>query len=131
MALRAIPARGGWVWTWLTPAWAATVRPTISAVAAMLSIAVIQRRARRVIVTSLIRLRPVVRDHRWFGAAAPADGYRPPATATRARGSPHRLHTFCIAPLPGRRIGARSACSEARQRPLLSRGQPSLPETGQ
>jgi len=48
------------VWAWLTPAWAATVRPTISAVAAMLSTAVIQRRIRRVIVTSLIRLHPVV-----------------------------------------------------------------------
>ncbi len=48
------------MWAWLTPAWAATVRPTISAVAAMLSAAVIQSRIRRVIVTSLIRLRPAV-----------------------------------------------------------------------
>src|SRR6266566_37455 len=77
MALKAIPARATWVWAWPTPAWAATARPTISAVAAMLSTAVIQRRSRRVIVTSLIRLHPAVRDHRWFEAAAAADGYPP------------------------------------------------------
>src|SRR6266576_3823316 len=60
MALRLIPAGGGWVGAWLTPAWAATARPTISAVAAMLSTAVIHRRIRRVMVTSLVRLHPVV-----------------------------------------------------------------------
>jgi hypothetical protein len=64
------------VGAWLTPAWAATVSPTISAVAAMLSTAVIQRRIRRVIAASLIRWRPVVRDHRCFEAAAAPDGCR-------------------------------------------------------
>jgi hypothetical protein len=49
----------------------------------MLSTAVIHRRIRRVIVTSLIRLHPVVRDHRWFEAAAAPDGYRIAAVTSR------------------------------------------------
>src|SRR6266516_5624736 len=96
MALKAIPARATWVWAWPTPAWAATVRPTISAVAAMLSTAVIQRRTRRVIVTSLIRLRPVVGDHRWFEAAAAPDGYRIAAgTGPPARREARELLARC------------------------------------
>src|SRR5262245_26850710 len=94
MPLKTTPASGGWGWAWLTPAWAATVRPTISAVAAMLSTAVIQRRIRRVIVTSLVRWHPVVRDHRWFEAAAAPDGSawrrgptRPQAGYTRFLGA--------------------------------------------
>src|SRR5262245_2508566 len=43
---------------WFTPAWAATVKPTISAVAAMLKTAVIQRRTRRVIAASFTRFVP-------------------------------------------------------------------------
>src|SRR5205809_382376 len=109
MPLRLIPARGGWVGVWLTPAWAATVRPTISAVAAMLSTAVIQRRIRRVIVTSLIRLHPAVRDHRWFEAAAAADGYPPagghhpaPARRCRAAAPPARRLPAHLQPHAGR-----------------------------
>jgi hypothetical protein len=56
----------------------------------MLSTAVIQSRIRRVIVTSLLRLRPVVWDQWWFGAAAAAYGYRaaPSPAATTARWGP-------------------------------------------
>src|SRR6266516_4728592 len=90
MALRAIPARGGWVWAWLTPAWAATARPTISAVAAMLSTAVSHRRTRRVMVTSLVRLHPVVPGSpvvrsRGRGGWVPTRRRQPPAPTRRCR----------------------------------------------
>src|SRR5215510_10040213 len=90
MPVRAIPARGGWVSAWWTPAWAATVRPTISAVAAIPSTAVIHRRARRAIMTSLIQLLPRSRDQRCFEAAAAPDGYRvaPSPAATTGRCGP-------------------------------------------
>src|SRR5215472_433056 len=77
MALRAIPARGGLGWAWLTLAWAVMVRPTISAAAAaVVMTAVIQRRMRRVIAVSFTRCIPRSADHWGFEAAATADGCR-------------------------------------------------------
>src|SRR5215813_2838611 len=60
MLLKMMPARGGLGWVWVTPAWAVMVRPTISAVAATVSTAVIQRRMRRVIAISFCSMRPAV-----------------------------------------------------------------------
>src|SRR5215468_6670371 len=77
MELKTIPASGGLGWVWCTAAWAVTVRPTISAVAAAtVRTAVIQRRMRRVIAVSFPRCVPRSADHRWFEAATPADGSR-------------------------------------------------------
>src|SRR5215470_261976 len=63
MPLKAIPATGGLGWAWCTPAWAVMARPTTSAVAAMVSTAVIQRRICRVrvIAVSFARCVPAVR----------------------------------------------------------------------
>src|SRR5262245_63943128 len=62
------------------------VRPTISAVAATVSTAVIQRRIRRVIAVSpLLDASPRSADQWWFEAAAPADGAASPGTKTPAR----------------------------------------------
>src|SRR5262249_60598181 len=106
MPVRAIPARGGWVSAWWTPAWAATVRPTISAVAAIPSTAVIHRRARRVMMTSLIQLLPRSRDQRCVEAPAAPDGDRlAPAPAA----TPGRTGTLAHergASQPGRQLRA-------------------------
>src|SRR5262245_32200794 len=89
MALKVTPATGGLGWAWCTPAWAVTARPTTSAVAAMVSTAVIHRRIRRVsvIAVSFYSMRPPrPGDHQWFEAAAPADGAAAPGRKTPARG---------------------------------------------
>src|SRR5438034_6253170 len=79
MPLKVIPATGGLGWAWCTPAWAATARPTISAVAAIVRTAVIHSRSRRVIATSFTRCVPgsgIIGGskprRRWTGAASRA-----------------------------------------------------------
>src|SRR5215471_11954280 len=54
------PEAAAWVGAW-APAWAAMLRPIVSAIATMLSTAVVQRRTRRVIVTSSISVHPRAR----------------------------------------------------------------------
>src|SRR5262245_25123617 len=97
-----IPARGGLGWAWCTLAWAVMVRPTISAVAAMVMTAVIQRRIRRVIAVSLL---DASRGRGITGGSKPRRrrmvsqrraGRRPPADKTR---KPARLS------LPGGTVG--------------------------
>src|SRR5215470_8586032 len=90
MALKVIPARTAWVGVgaW-APAWAAMLKPIVSAIMAMLSTAVVQRRTRRVIVTSSISVHPVLGDHRRFDTAPAPDWYARgrPGGATQRRHS--------------------------------------------
>src|SRR5437868_4591762 len=76
MPLKLTPASGGLGWAWFTPAWAATARPTISAITAIVRTAVIHSRTGRVIATSFTRSFPCSGIIGWFEAVAAADGYR-------------------------------------------------------
>src|SRR5262249_13400482 len=96
---------------WWTLAWAVTVRPTISVIVAMLSTAVIQRRARRVIVTSLIGVAsrgpgpPVLRGRGRGGWVA----HRSRGRAARARPSDAAQQCRPVPPLPLRHHPGRTS----------------------
>src|SRR5215813_411767 len=108
MALKVMPATGGLGWAWCTPAWAVTARPTTSAVVAMVSTAVIQRRICRVrvIAVSFYSMRPRgPGNHRWFEAAAPADGAASPGRKTPARGPGVDRAASPAEVCPGREVG--------------------------